>query len=71
MNEIYSKVSVLILRLWLCLVETVGCVRPVALGDQVSAFLACAHRPFTLVFIAHRRELALGVLHHFSEMTAV
>ena len=61
MNEIYSKVSVLILRLWLCLVETVGCVRPVAFGIHVSAFLACAHRPFTLVFIAHRRELALVV----------
>ena len=31
----YSKVSVLILRLWLCLVERVGCVRPVAAGIQV------------------------------------
>jgi hypothetical protein len=35
------------------------------LSQSSSAFLVCAHRPFTLVFKAHRREVATVVLHHF------
>ena len=38
MNEIYSKISVLILTLRLCFVERIGCEVPVAVGIQVGAF---------------------------------
>ncbi len=73
MNEIYSKISVLILTLTLrlCFVERIGCEVPVAVGEKVSAFLACHHRPLALVFKTHRRELALLVLHHLAEMAAM
>ena len=49
----------------------IGCKVPVAVGIQVGAFHACAHRPFTLVFKTHRRELAVVVLHNKTEMAAM